>query len=174
MKISFTKLTIILLILFIMGVFFVSLSKDSMYNTKNLVGKKLNNVQLKSFTDDKIISEIDLIKNKFTLINFWASWCTPCQKEHPFLLSLKGQKNLHLIGVNFKDNKNNAEAFLKKLGDPYHYLARDDNGKQSINFGIYGIPESILIDENLIIIKKFIGPLSKADLKFIKEKTNEY
>ena len=62
--------------------------------------------------------------------------------------------------------------FLKDLGDPYEYLTRDSNGKQSVNFGIYGIPESILIDNKLTIIKKFVGPLTKQDLNNIKEIIN--
>ena len=78
------------------------------------------------------------------------------------------KKILNLLGVNFKDKKKNALKFLKELGNPYDDLARDEFGKQSINFGIYGIPESILINKNLIIIKKFIGPISKNDYDDIK------
>ena len=78
-------------------------------------------------------------------------------------MELSNEKNLQILGVNFKDKKNNALKFLKDLGDPYDYLANDYNGKQSVNFGIYGIPESILINNDLTIIKKFIGPLSKQD-----------
>ena len=73
-----------------------------------------------------------------------------------------------LLGVNFKDKKDNASDFLKNLGNPYDNLARDDFGKNSINFGIYGIPESILINKDLVIIKKFIGPISKNDYNYIK------
>ena len=115
--------------------------------------------------------DLDLKKNNFTLINFWASWCGPCRIEHPMLLKLNEEKNLELLGVNFKDKKNNALEFLKDLGDPYDDLARDELGKHSINFGIYGIPESILINKDLVIIKKFIGPISKNDYDFIKLKT---
>ena len=72
------------------------------------------------------------------------------------------------MGVNFKDNKINALKFLKDLGNPYDYLAMDNQGKQSINFGIYGIPESILINNALTILKKFVGPLNTKDIKDIK------
>ena len=75
--------------------------------------------------------------------------------------------------MNFKDNKNNALNFIKNFGDPYDDIARDEFGKQSVNFGIYGIPESILINKELIIIKKFIGPLSNEDFNFIKRKVNQ-
>ena len=163
-----TKSSIILLILFIIGVFFVGLNKNSTYDTKNLVGQKISKIQLEHFTDNRIITEDDLKKNNFTLINFWASWCGPCRIEHPMLLKLNEEKNLELLGVNYKDKKNNALEFLKDLGDPYDDLARDELGKHSINFGIYGIPESILINKDLVIIKKFIGPISQNDYNYIK------
>ena len=162
------KSSIILLIIFIIGVFFVGLNKNSIYDTKNLVGQKITKIQLERFNDKRIITEDDLKKNNFTLINFWASWCAPCRDEHPILIKLNDEKNLKLLGVNFKDKKSNALEFLKDLGDPYDDLARDELGKHSINFGIYGIPESILINKNLVIIKKFIGPISKNDYDDIK------
>ena len=162
------KSFIILLIIFIIGVFFVGLNKNSIYDTKNLAGKKITNIQLEHFVENRIITENDLKKNNFTLINFWASWCGPCREEHPILIKLNEEKNLKLLGVNFKDKKSNALKFLKDLGDPYDDLARDELGKNSINFGIYGIPESILINKNLVIIKKFIGPISKNDYDDIK------
>ena len=163
------KLSIILLIIFIIGVFFISLNKNSIYDTKGLVGKKITEIKLDHFSKNKIITEKDLSKNNFTLINFWASWCGPCRDEHPILLELNKEKNLKLLGVNVKDKKNNALEFLKDLGDPYDDLARDEFGKDSVNFGIYGIPESILINQDLIIIKKFIGPISKNDYNYIKD-----
>ena len=163
------KSSIILLIIFIIGVFFVGLNKNSIYDTKNLVGQKITKIQLEHFTENnRIITENDLKKNDFTLINFWASWCGPCRDEHPILLKLSKEKNLQLLGVNFKDKKNNALKFLSDLGNPYEYLAKDELGKDSINFGIYGIPESILVNKNFVIIKKFIGPISKSDYNYIK------
>ena len=168
MRKNIIKLSIILLIIFIIGVFFIGLNKNSIYDTKNLVGQKITKIKLEHFSDNRIITEEDLRKNNFTLINFWASWCGPCRVEHPILLKLNEEKNLELLGVNFKDKKNNALEFLKDLGDPYDDLARDELGKHSINFGIYGIPESILINKDLVIIKKFIGPISKNDYNYIK------
>ena len=87
-------------------------------------------------------------------------------------MELSKENNIKILGVNFKDKKINALKFLKDLGDPYEYLTRDSHGKQSVNFGIYGIPESILIDDKLTIIKKFVGPLTKQDLNNIKEIIN--
>ena len=87
-------------------------------------------------------------------------------------MELSKERNIQIFGVNFKDKKTNASKFLKVLGDPYDYLAQDINGKESVNFGIYGIPESILVNNELEIVKKFIGPIDKQDLLNIKEIIN--
>ena len=158
------------IIIFIIGVFFIGLNKSSIYDTKDLVGQKITKINLNNFHQDTIFTEKDLKKNNFILINFWASWCAPCRDEHPFLLKLKDENNLSLLGVNFKDKKNNALKFLNNFGNPYDYLTKDELGKHSVNFGVYGIPESILLNKNFVILKKFIGPLNKNDYDYIKEK----
>ena len=163
----------IVVIIFIIGVFFIALNKSSFYDTKNLEGQTLKKVELNYFNENKLISNKDLKKNNFTLINFWASWCAPCRKEHPFLLDLNDEKNLVLIGVNFKDKRSNALKFLNKFGNPYDLLAKDELGKHSIDFGVYGIPESILINKDLLILKKFIGPITKKDYDDIKDIVNK-
>ena len=163
------RISIVLLFVFILLVFYNSLNRKTNYSTDYLVGNKLANINLKSFDDKKIFSNKDFRKNKYTLINFWASWCAPCRVEHPYLMQLSKEKNLRILGVNFKDKKINALKFLNDLGNPYYYLTTDSNGKQSVTFGIYGIPESILINSELIVIKKFIGPLNEQDLNDIKE-----
>ena len=160
---------VVSIILLIIGVFYLSLNKNSIYDTKGLEGQKIENIKLERFDETGFIEKKDLNNNNFTLVNFWASWCAPCRLEHPYLLKLKNEKNLKLIGVNFKDKKNNAENFLKNYGNPYHELTKDEYGKESINFGVYGIPESILFDNNYIIIKKFIGPINKKDYNDIKD-----
>ena len=162
------KSSIALLFIFIIGVFFVSLNKNPNYDTKNLTGKEIINIKLESFENNKIFTNEDFANNKFTLINFWASWCAPCRIEHPNLMELSKEQNIKILGINFKDRKANALKFLEDLGNPYDYLVKDVNGKQSVNFGIYGIPESILLNNKFVVIKKFIGPLNMDDLEDIK------
>ena len=163
------KSIIILILVFILGIFFLALNKNSNYDTEHLIGNKLLNIKLDSFENNKIISNEDLKENQFTLINFWASWCAPCRDEHPYLMELSNENNLNIIGVNFKDKKTYALKFLKSYGNPYDILAIDLKGKQSVSFGVYGIPESILIDNKFVIKKKFIGPINKNDLNDIKD-----
>ena len=157
------KFLITLIFLFVIVVFYFSLNKDPSYQTNSLVGKKLVELNLESFDGDYNLSTKDFKNNNFTLINFWASWCSPCRVEHPILMSLSKSKKLKLVGINFKDKKNNAKKFLKELGNPYNLIAKDEIGKKSVNFGIYGIPESILVNKEMIVIKKFIGPLNTQD-----------
>ena len=166
------KITILIIFIFIIGTFFISLNKSANYNTEFLIGKKISKINLEYFNGKKIYNEEDLKKNDYTLINFWASWCSPCRDEHPLLVDLSKEKNLILLGINFKDKKKQAEQFLEELGNPYDFLTKDLFGKQSVELGIYGIPESILVNNELVILKKFIGPLSSKDFESIIEIIN--
>ena len=167
-----TKVLIILFLIFVLSIFYVSLNRDTSYNTSSLINKELPEFEISFFDEKKFYKKNDLKKNDYTLINFWASWCAPCRTEHPILMKLSQEKNLKIFGVNFKDKKIHADQFLKELGNPYAFIGKDINGKQSVRFGIYGIPESILINKNLLIMKKFVGPLTSDDLSQIVEIIN--
>ena len=166
------KFTVVLFFILILLVFYNSLNRGTNYSTDYLVGNKLTSISLKNFENNKTLTNNDLKKNSYTLINFWASWCAPCRIEHVNLMKLSKEENLKILGVNFKDKTINASKFLDDLGNPYDYLTKDTDGKQSISFGIYGIPESILINNELIVLKKFIGPINDQDLNVIKEIIN--
>ena len=168
-----TKIITISISTAIIFVFYLSLNKDNNYNTESQIGKKLNFDKIESIDEDKYLYIKELKGKNFVLINFWASWCGPCRSEHPMLMKLKSEKKLKLIGINFKDKKSNAKIFLKELGNPYYFIGKDEVGKLSINFGVYGIPESILVDEQLTILQKFIGPLDNQDLDDILKKINK-
>ena len=167
-----TKALTILFLIFVISIFYISLNRDTSYNTSSLINKELPKFEISFFNEKKFYKNNDLKKNNYTLINFWASWCAPCRTEHPILMKLSQEKNLKIFGVNFKDKKIHADQFLKELGNPYAFIGKDINGKQSVRFGIYGIPESILINKNLLIMKKFVGPLSSDDLSQIVEIIN--
>ena len=157
------KIIILFIFLFVIGIFYISLTRDTNYNTSSLINKETPKFKIISFDSSNFYTRDDIKKNNYTLINFWASWCTPCKIEHPILMKLSQTKNLVILGINFKDKESQAKTFLSELGDPYDLLAKDKNGKQSVRFGVFGIPESILINKDLMIIQKFVGPLSFED-----------
>ena len=163
------KIIIFLIFFFIISVFYISLTRETNYDTSNLINKKIPEFKVIYDDESGFYTRDDLKKNDFTLINFWASWCAPCKVEHPILMRLSKSKKLKILGVNFKDKDKQAKKFLSDLGNPYDFLAKDINGKQSVSLGIYGIPESILINNELLIMQKFVGPLSLDDYNRIEE-----
>ncbi len=167
------SLVFTLIVMIVLYTFYKGLKIEVNYNTSDLINKKIESFSIKSFNENSLFSEEDLKKNNFSLINFWASWCVPCRLEHENLMKLKELSNLKIIGVNYKDIKKNASEYLLDLGNPYNVLLIDTDGKQSVNFGIYGIPESILINSELMVLKKYIGPLMDKDLLEIKKEINK-
>ena len=110
----------------------------------------------------------DLLNGEHYLINIWASWCIPCRAEHSFLMALKN-KNLNLLGINYKDNISNAQSFLNELGNPYSKILSDKNGVTSIELGAYGVPETFIVNKEKKIIKKIIGPIDNEKFNEILE-----
>ena len=161
MKINISRIIIFSFVIFCLSVFWLGLKKNINYDTGSFIGSKISNFKLININStDKSISEKDLKNNKFTLINFFASWCAPCRIEHKHLLKLSNKK-IRIRGINFKDKKSNAISFLDELGNPYDFIGKDKNGKISVLFGIYGIPETLIVDSSLIVVKKFIGPIDQ-------------
>ena len=104
------------------------------------------------------------LKGEVTVVNVFASWCIPCRDEHPVLEALKAQTGIRLYGINQKDAAENARSFLSALGNPYDAIGADSNGRVSIDWGVYGVPETFIVDARGIIRFKHIGPMSEADL----------
>ena len=169
MKSKVIAITLILFFLVTFVIFFKGLKNPNLYTPILNQEKKVPSFELKSFEDNsKIISEKIFRGNKYYLMNIWASWCIPCRDEHKFLMELKKDRKIELIGFNYKDNFKNAASFLKDLGNPYNIIISDKDGIASINWGAYGVPESFLIHENKII-RRFIGPINNEDLSEIKK-----
>ena len=160
-KIKITITCVSIATLFI--IFFFSLNTNKYYDTKHIIGDKIEPFKIESLIGEEIISIKNFKDTEYVLINFWASWCAPCLIEHPILMKLSKNKNLKIFGINFKDKKNNAQLFLRKNGNPFSFIGADNNGTKSVMFGIYGIPESILVNKDYKIINKFIGPLNEKD-----------
>ena len=107
------------------------------------------------------------LKGQLTLINFFSSWCVPCRAEHPLLVALMngaGKGKLTLVGIDYKDRPEDGRAWLSRLGDPYRAIGADHDGRVGIDFGVYGVPESYLIDRTGRIRYKQIGPFTPDDI----------
>ena len=164
MKFKIIQTIIILIFTVTFIIFFKGLKNSNIYTPNVDLEKKVPSLVFKSFdTNLDIISENIFNKNKFYLVNIWASWCIPCRNEHKFLMKLKKNEEIELIGLNYKDNNKNAKNFLGELGDPYDKIFVDKDGTSSINWGAYGVPESFLIYKNKII-KRYIGPIDNENL----------
>ncbi len=108
------------------------------------------------------ISSADLANGEVTIVNMWASWCAPCIQEHPQLIALKQQHGVRLIGINYKDEPEAARRFLARHGNPFDSIGADRNGRVAIDWGVYGVPETYVIDGHGRIAFKFVGPLSAS------------
>ena len=160
-------ITIFFLIIFLL--FYKGLKNTSIYTPKVNVKSDIPFFEVKLFQDNKVVNSNDIFNNdKVYLMNIWASWCIPCREEHPFLLNLSKENNIEIVGLNYKDNFENAKKFLKELENPYTTILSDKQGVISIEWGAYGVPESFLI-YNGKIIKKFTGPLNSNSLSEIKK-----
>lgn len=103
----------------------------------------------------------DLAKGKISIVNFWASWCVPCVDEHPLLAKLKAQTGVDLFGVNYKDQSTAARRFLGSYGNPFTAVGADQNGRAAIDWGVYGMPETFIVNGRGEIVYKQIGPISE-------------
>jgi cytochrome c biogenesis protein CcmG, thiol:disulfide interchange protein DsbE len=113
---------------------------------------------------DKRFARRDM-DGKVWLLNVWASWCVACREEHPILVEFSKQKILPVVGLNYKDKPEDAKAWLKQFGNPYTLSVVDGDGRVGIDYGVYGVPESFLIDRKGVIRYKQIGPITPEALE---------
>jgi cytochrome c biogenesis protein CcmG/thiol:disulfide interchange protein DsbE len=160
------SITFVFIIIFI--IFFKGLQNTNIYTPETKTIYEIPSVSVKLFNSNEIVNTLEIFNSdKFYLLNIWSSWCVPCRKEHSILMELKKNNKLKVIGMNYKDSKENAKNFLKELGNPYDQIIFDSKGTNAIEWGAYGVPESFLINNNKII-KKYIGPLNKVSIEEIE------
>lgn len=130
-----------------------------------LIGKPAPEFVLPQLQDSaRQIGSKDLL-GKVTLLNVWASWCVACREEHPLLVALARTGQVNIYGLNYKDTRQEALRWLNQLGNPYVVSAFDEQGNVGIDYGVYGVPETYIIDRAGIIRHKIIGPLTEENLR---------
>ena len=102
------------------------------------------------------------LKGRVSVVNVWASWCGPCREEHPLLMELARDPSIRVVGINYKDNPENARRFLGNFGNPFAAVGTDPSGRAAIDWGVYGVPETFVIGPDGTIRHKHIGPLTPA------------
>ena len=168
MKNKFLLFSVSLIFLFIFTIFYRGLQDTNIYSPEAKLNIKIPSFSAELFYSNKMVNSLEIFDlNKYYLLNIWSSWCVPCRQEHPLLIDLAKNTSVRVFGINYKDNKEKAEKFLKELGNPYEKIIFDKNGIVAIEWGAYGVPESFLI-YNGKIIKKYIGPLKKKSIREIK------
>ena len=162
------KYFILLIFLSLFSVtFYIGLNKDPSFIPSNLIEKEVPKFTLKKSDLFKSFARDDLLKNNKKIVNFFASWCPPYKIEHPNLLKLS--EKVKIYGIAKKDNDKEIEKWFKKSGNPFEKIGLDLDGSVGINWGVYGLPESFLIDEKGFIIYKHVGPIMEKDLLIINK-----
>ena len=168
MKKIIVSLIVIISVVFTFVIFYKSLNKSVLYEPRGEIRSIPEFSAENFFKKEKIQSKNIFNQNKFYLLNIWSSWCVPCRDEHSLLINLGKNKKLEIIGLNYKDDLDNAKKFLNELGNPYEKILIDKDGTKSIEWGAFGVPETFIIYQNKII-KKFIGPLNQNSIKEINK-----
>jgi cytochrome c biogenesis protein CcmG/thiol:disulfide interchange protein DsbE len=138
------------------------LSSDPSEIPSALIGKEVPNFTLRALEGIGVpgFDTASLKAGHVTVINVWASWCVPCRQEHPLLTELAKREDIRLYGINYKDEPENARRFIGTLGLPYEAVGVDEDGRVAIDFGVYGVPETFIVDGVGKIRFKWIGPLT--------------
>lgn len=146
--------------LVLIGFFVVGLNRDPSLVPSPLIGKPAPAYSLTKVEDPQLkISNTDMAGKKH-LVNIWATWCGGCRQEHEFLLQLARQNLLPIVGIDWKDDLASAQQWLTQLGNPYVATGFDGDGRVAIDFGVYGAPETFLVDERGVILYKHVGVLT--------------
>jgi len=148
---------------FILGIFFYLLIIE---RDPSEIPSVLLNKKVPIFETASLLEKQDFISTKefgyeTTVVNFFATWCGPCRIEHIYLQRLSNEKGIKIIGINYKDDPKQAIQWLEELGNPYSNVAIDSNGRIAIDWGVYGIPETFIVNANNIIQYRHVGPITK-------------
>lgn len=143
--------------------YFFALKRESTeYQPQALVGKPVPDLALPTLSEGTPVRVRDTAADGPVIVNFFASWCAPCQIEHPVLMGLKG-RGVRVVGIAYKDKPPQSQAFLTRLGDPFATVLVDRDGRAGVEFGVTGVPETYVVARDGTVLAKHTGPLGEAD-----------
>ena len=153
------KLIPLILFVFISIFLYFSLNTTSSKLPSPLLGKIFPEIEAEDFYSDESVLLSDLFSDNMSLVNVWASWCVTCRQEHQMMMKIANNKDLQLIGINYKDTRANGEKYLKVMGNPYDVIVFDPSGKIGLDLGVYATPETFLVNNKGVILYKHIGAI---------------
>jgi len=149
-----------LIIFVVIAVFlYFSLNSTSSKLPSPLLGKMFPNIEAKDFYSDESVLLTDLFSDNISLVNVWASWCVTCRQEHQMMMKIANNKDLQLIGINYKDTRADGEKYLEVMGNPFDVIVFDPSGKIGLDLGVYATPETFLVNQQGVILYKHIGAI---------------
>ena len=155
----------LILFVILVGFLAVGLNRDPQEIPSPLIGKQAPAFELPQLADAQKTFSPESMKGKPWILNVWASWCVACREEHPVLVELGKLQVAPIIGLDYKDKRDDAMAMLTRQGNPYLLSAFDANGRVGIDYGVYGVPETYVIDKTGVIRFKHIGPITMEILR---------
>ena len=158
-----------ILFLLIVSTFFYLLiiERNPLDLPSNLLNKNVPIFESESLLKNENFVSSKEFGNEIILVNFFATWCGPCRDEHVYIKRFSNEKGIRVIGINYKDSSQNAIEWLKNLGNPYSDVPVDKNGRIAIDWGVYGIPETFIVNSKGIIKYRHVGPITKKIYKKI-------
>ena len=159
--------SILFLLILLIFFYLLIIDRNPTELPSNLLNKSVPKFEAESLLKEKKFVSSDVFGKKIKLVNFFATWCKPCRDEHNYVKLFSNQERIEVIGINYKDNKQKAIGWLKELGNPYSNIAVDKNGRIAIDWGVYGIPETFVVNSKGIIKYRHVGPVTKKIFKKI-------
>ena len=148
----------------IVGFLAVGLNRDPGYVPSPLIGKPAPAFSAPTLFKGQLPLTSEALKGEVWMLNVWASWCAACRDEHPLLIALQRDRVVRIVGLNYKDRQQDAKSWLERFDDPYDVVVLDPTGDIAINYGVYGVPETFIIDRQGIVRYKHVGPLSETEV----------
>jgi cytochrome c biogenesis protein CcmG/thiol:disulfide interchange protein DsbE len=149
----------------LVGVFWHGLHTDSSRVPSPFIGKNMPAISLSELRHPDVTFGNQQLRGHIALVNFWGTWCISCREEHPVLMQFAARHSVPIYGIDYKDKRASAKDWLNKKGNPYATIAFDPESKTAINWGVYGAPETFLVDAHGVIRHKYIGPLTSELVK---------